>query len=89
MFPFILKLVYSVFYRIVNDKIYFINVSCSGIPGNDCKPIPTPIEEFNTYHECIYFGYDYSSILLKEMTSEAVDKYEMYTRFDCKKNEII
>ena len=62
---------------------------CSGIPGNECKPIPTPIKEFNTYHECIYFGYDSSSILLKEMTTEAVDKYQMYTKFDCKKHKII
>ena len=43
---------------------------------------PTPIEEFNTYHECIYFGYDYSSILLKEMTPATVDEYHgMYTSF--------
>jgi hypothetical protein len=48
-----------------------------------------PIVEFDTYHECIYFGYDYSSILLKEMTPEVVDKYEMYTRFDCKVDKII
>ena len=62
---------------------------CSNIPGNNCKPIPTPIIEFNTYHECIYFGYDYSSILLKEMSSEAVDEYKMYTRFDCKESSTI
>jgi hypothetical protein len=47
-------------------KFILLMVVCSGIPGNDCKPISTPITEFNTYHECIYFGYDYSSILLKE-----------------------
>ena len=64
-------------------------VVCSGIPGNDCKPISTPITEFRTYHECIYFGYDYSSILLKEMTPATVDEYEMYTKFSCKKNQII
>ena len=64
-------------------------VICSGIPGNDCKPISTPITEFSTYHECIYFGYDYSSILLKEMTPATVDEYQMYTKFSCKKNEII
>ena len=64
-------------------------VVCSGIPGNDCKPISTPITEFRTYHECIYFGYDYSSILLKEMTSATVDEYQMYTRFDCKADKII
>ena len=64
-------------------------VICSGIPGNDCKPISTPITEFSTYHECIYFGYDYSSILLKEMTPTTVDEYQMYTKFSCKENQII
>ena len=70
-------------------KFILLMLVCSNIPGNDCKPIPTPIEEFNTYHECIYFGYDYSSILLKEMTSATVDTYQMYTRFDCEADKII
>ena len=70
-------------------KFILFMVVCSGIPGNDCKPISTPIEEFDTYHQCIYFGYDYSSILLKEMTSATVDEYQMYTRFDCKADKII
>ena len=70
-------------------KFILLMLVCSGIPGNNCKPIPTPIEEFNTYHECIYFSYDYSSILLKEMTSATVDEYQMYTRFDCKADKII
>ena len=70
-------------------KFVLLMLVCSGIPGNDCKPIPTPIEEFNTYHECIYFGYDYSSILLKEMTPQTVDEYRMYTMFSCKENQTI
>ena len=70
-------------------KFILLMLVCSNIPGNDCKPISTPIPEFNTYHECIYFGYDYSSILLKEMTPAAVDQYQMYTRFDCKESSII
>jgi len=70
-------------------KFILLMVVCSGISGNDCKPIPTPITEFDTYHQCIYFGYDYSSILLKEMTSAAVDEYEMYTKFSCKVDKII
>ena len=40
---------------------------CSNIPGNDCKPIPTPVKEFSTYHECAYYGYDYSGSLLRSM----------------------
>ena len=70
-------------------KLVLLMVLCSGIPGNQCKPIPTPIEEFDTYHQCIYFGYDYSSILLKEMTTATVDEYEMYTKFSCKAHKII
>ena len=70
-------------------KFILLMVICSGISGNDCKPIPTPIEEFDTYHQCIYFGYDYSSILLKEMTTATVDEYEMYTKFSCKVDKII
>ena len=70
-------------------KFVLLMVLCSGIPGNQCKPIPTPIEEFDTYHQCIYFGYDYSSILLKEMTTATVDEYEMYTKFSCKAHKII
>jgi hypothetical protein len=70
-------------------KFILLMLVCSNIPGNDCKPISTPIEEFNTYHECIYFGYDYSSILLKEMSTATVDEYEMYTKFSCKAHKII
>ncbi len=31
-------------------------IICSGIPGNQCKPIPAPISEFDEYHECIIYG---------------------------------
>ena len=58
-------------------------VICSGIQGNDCKPIPTPITEFNSYHECAYFGYDYSSAMLKDFNPDFVDKYRTYTAFSC------
>ena len=70
-------------------KFILLMLVCSQIPGNECKPIPTPVKEFDTYHECAYFGYDYSSILLKEMTTATVDEYEIYTKFSCKKNQII
>ena len=70
-------------------KFILIMLICSNIPGNECKPIPTPITEFNSYHKCAYFGYDYSSILLKEMTSQTVDEYQMYTMFSCKEDQII
>ena len=36
-------------------KFILLMVVCSGIPGNDCKPISTPIVEFNTYHKLYLF----------------------------------
>ena len=56
---------------------------------NQCKLIPTPMNEFKTYHECAYFGYDYSSILLKEFDPNFVDTYRTYTAFFCKENQTI
>ena len=66
-------------------KFVLLMIMCSGIPGNDCKPIPTPINEFDKYHKCIIYGYDYSSELLKTFDTKSVDVYEMFTAFDCKK----
>jgi hypothetical protein len=70
-------------------KFILLMLVCSGIPGNDCKPIPTPAKEFNTYHECAYFGYDYSGSLLKSMGDQTVDEYRMFTAFSCKENTTI
>ena len=59
-------------------------IICSGIPGNQCKPISTPISKFDKYHECIIYGYDYSSTMLKSLHPKTIDEYEMFTAFDCK-----
>ena len=64
-------------------------IMCSGVPGNPCKPISTPIYEFEKYHECIIYGYDYSSELLRTFDPKTVDEYEMFTAFDCKENQSI
>ena len=58
-------------------------IMCSGIPGNQCKPIPTPISEFKEYHECIIYGYDHSSTILKSLDSRTINEFEMFTAFDC------
>ena len=70
-------------------KFILLMLVCSHLPGNDCKPITPPIVEFSTYHECAYFGYDYSSILLKEFDPNFVDTYRTYTAFFCKENQTI
>ena len=70
-------------------KFILIMFLCSGIPGNACKSVYTPINEFKTYHECAYFGYDYSSILLREFSADYVDEYKVFTVFSCKEEKTI
>tara|TARA_R110001583_G_scaffold85206_1_gene223334 strand:- start:476 stop:694 length:219 start_codon:yes stop_codon:yes gene_type:complete len=70
-------------------KFILIMIMCSGIPGNECKTIPTPINEFDKYHECIIYGYDYSGDLLRNFDPEAIAEFKMFTAFDCKENSII
>ena len=64
-------------------KYILIMIMCSGIPGNQCKPIPTPISEFKEYHECIIYGYDHSSTILKSLDPRTINEFEMFTAFDC------
>jgi len=70
-------------------KFILMMIICSGIPGNECRPIPTPITEFEEYHECIIYGYDYSSELLKTFDPKTINEFEMFTAFDCKQNTTI
>ena len=42
-------------------------VICSGVPGNECRPISVPNVQYDEYHECIIYGYDFSSNLLKSL----------------------
>ena len=51
-------------------KFVMLMYICSHIAGNECKVMPTPIVNFNTYSECAIYGYEYSTILLKEFNEE-------------------
>ena len=70
-------------------KFVLIMFICSGVPGNDCQPMTTPIENFNTYHECAIYGYEYSTELLKDFSPDFVDSYQAFTVFHCKENQLI
>ena len=65
-------------------KFIMLMYICSHIAGNECKLIPTPVVNFNTYSECAIYGYEYSTILLKEFNKEFVNTYRAYTLFDCR-----
>jgi len=70
-------------------KFILLMFICSHVVGNDCKTIPTPIIEFNTYHECAIYGYNYSATLLADMSADFVDTYRAFTMFDCKESSTI
>ncbi len=70
-------------------KYILIMVVCSGIPGNECKPLATPIYEFNNHNECILYGYDFSGEFLRSVGSEFVETHKAFTAFDCKENTLI
>ena len=65
-------------------KFIILMYICSHVAGNECKLMPTPVVNFNTYSECAIYGYEYSTILLKEFNKEFVNTYRAYTLFDCK-----
>ena len=62
---------------------------CSNIPGNSCKLMTTPIQEFDTYRECAIYGYEYSLNMLKDFNVKSVNEYKMYTAFSCKESKSI
>ena len=64
-------------------KYILVMIICSGIPGNQCKPIPVPVPEFDKYHECIIYGYDYSSTMLKSLNPKTMNEVERVTAVDC------
>ena len=70
-------------------KFILLMLVCSGIPGNDCKPILTPIEQFDTYHECARYGYSYASELMTQFSTGFINEYRTYIIFGCKEEGTI
>ena len=70
-------------------KYILLMVICSGVPGNECRPISVPNVQYDEYHEFIIYGYDFSSNLLKSLDPLTVNEFEMFTKFDCIEDKII
>ena len=70
-------------------KFILIMFICSGVPGNECTLMSTPVDQFDTYHECAIYGYKYSVKLLEDFNPDFVDQYQAFTAFDCKENSTI
>ena len=70
-------------------KIVLFMVLCSGIANNQCKVIPTPQVLFDDYSSCIVYGCAHSHKLMTTFDPEWTNSMEAYTKFSCKKEEII
>ena len=53
-------------------KFVLIMFICSSVPGNECKLMSTPVDQFDTYHECAIYGYEHSTQLLKNFNFEQI-----------------
>ena len=48
-----------------------------------CMPEYEWPETFNSQYDCLMFGYEQSSIKMKEIGREEVNKYNMFIKFYC------
>jgi hypothetical protein len=46
-------------------------------------------KKFNDYSSCALFGYEESSLMLRQFETEDMNNKQFYTKFYCKKNESI
>ena len=56
---------------------------CSAV-AQDCKPILTPVADFDSYKNCVIYGYQHTIDILKAMPEEEIDRWKIFTRFICK-----
>ena len=69
-------------------KILLSLVICSQIAGTCLEPYEWP-KRFNTQYDCLMFGYEQSSIKMKEIGREEVNKYNMFIKFYCTPEQTI
>ena len=62
---------------------------CSTVNSPPCFQINTPITTFDDHYSCVSFGYSHSATLITKLKIEDVNRMGLYTRFACKKENII
>ena len=63
-------------------KILLSLVICSQIAGSCLEPYQWPTR-FDSQYYCLMFGYEQSSIKMKEIGREEINKYNMFIKFYC------
>ena len=63
-------------------KILLSLVICSQVAGTCLEPFQCP-KGFDNQYECLMFGYEQSTIKMKQIGPEEVNKYNMVIKFYC------
>ena len=69
-------------------KILLSIVICSQVAGTCLKPYPWPTT-FNTQYDCLMFGYKESIVKMEEIGRTDVNKYGMFIKFYCTRDNTI
>ena len=64
--------------------IIFVSM-CSSV-AQQCIPGVVTQKVFDNYKECAVFGYDYSSNVLNNMSTEDMEKYRTTILFECRED---
>jgi hypothetical protein len=71
------------------EKFIILMWLCSTVNSPPCFQINTPITTFDDHYSCVSFGYSHSATLITKLKIEDVNRMGLYTRFACKKENII
>ena len=63
-------------------KILLSLVICSQVAGTCLEPYEWP-QRFDTQYDCLMFGYEQSTIKMKEIGPTDVNQYNMFVKFYC------
>ena len=63
-------------------------IICSQVAGTCLQPFPWPTT-FDTQYDCLMFGYKQSIVKMEELGRTDVNKYGMFIKFYCTRDNTI
>ena len=69
-------------------KFLLSMIICSQVAGTCLQPFPWPTT-FDTQYDCLMFGYKESIIKMEELGRTDVNKYGMFIKFYCTRDNTI
>ena len=72
------------------EKFIILMWLCSAVNSPTCFQITTPEKVFDDHYSCVSFGYSHSvELFITKFNKEEINRLGLYTRFACKKENII